>query len=144
MRHNNESQRKHIQAIILAALTAATADLPPDPKGWRESYRLALKEHNKRTGEMCNEIAGLKLKLEMAKRATADLRADKEPWLKASDGPESCSSALAMYAGVQGPNIGFIVEHRFFPYGQCGSLPYTHWMPIPPLPDAAREQEGKG
>jgi hypothetical protein len=56
-----------------------------------------------------------------------------DPWKNTEIVPGNGTRVLAQYVGVYNPVTGFISDGRFFPDGQSGSEPFTHWMLISDL-----------
>jgi hypothetical protein len=54
-------------------------------------------------------------------------------WQTPETAPVGRIEVIAAYRGVYKPTSGFIVGKCFFQYGDPGSSPFTHWIPIPPI-----------
>lgn len=57
------------------------------------------------------------------------------PWQAKETAPKTRTRVLAAYVGVYEPCVGSMSDGRFYPDGQCGSEPFTHWMLLPALPN---------
>lgn len=62
-------------------------------------------------------------------------------WQDKSNAPIERTRVLATCLGVYEPCVGSISDSRFYPDGQSGSEPFTHWMPLPTL--AATSEHAK-
>lgn len=67
------------------------------------------------------------------KPAVKQLASESIPskWQPAASAPVENTRVVAMYRGVNIGRSGFIENKRFWPDGQHGSEPFTHWIPIP-------------
>lgn len=54
------------------------------------------------------------------------------PWYAPEAAPlDQVMCVLAFYKGVNSPVSGLMDRGRFYPHTQHGSMPITHWMPMP-------------
>ena len=68
-----------------------------------------------------------------AARERARVLEEANTWQDKSNAPIERTRVLATYLGVYEPCVGSISDSRFYPDGQSGSEPFTHWMPLPTL-----------
>ena len=85
-----------------------------------------------------------------AEKAESELAAEREKvrvlreentWQDKTTAPIERTRVLATHLGVYQPCVGSIHDSRFYPDGQYGAEPFTHWMPLPTF--AAMKEDGK-
>ena len=81
------------------------------------------------------------LKIAKAQRERVRVLEEANTWQDKSNAPIERTRVLATYLGVYEPCVGSISDSRFYPDGQSGSEPFTHWMPLPTL--AATSEHAK-
>jgi len=96
------------------------------------------------------ELTRIRAAIARAEKAESELAAEREKvrvlreentWQDKTTAPIERTRVLATHLGVYQPCVGSIHDSRFYPDGQYGAEPFTHWMPLPTF--AAMKEDSK-